>query len=162
MGRWPNQLLTASLCMPDPRLPAVPPRIALTTPTFPPKYADPTLVNAKLQTALDRAMATATQTFPSLSNVGLAVVELGSPPNAMAHHKGDIGYFGASMIKIAALYALYELRTTLRAVAKELGTKTSKRELLVVAARHLNAQIMKDLPKLHALSGVARAQALPQ
>jgi hypothetical protein len=146
--------------MADKKVPAVPPPVALKTPALPPAYGNPLVASAKLQAALDKAVAA----VPGASwRVGIAIAALdkaGAHP--VAHFHGDREYFGASMLKVAALYALCELRTTLRAVAKELGTNTSKTELLKDAAKHLNPQILANLKKLPALKGISNAVALPQ
>jgi len=152
--------------MPDPKpVPAVPKtRVALTTPPFPPKYPDPLVQNDKLKAALTKAI----DAGPGASwRVGIAIASLENPgAHPMAHFKGDREFFGASMIKIAALYGLMELRNTLRAIAKELGTNTSKTELLKDAARYMNPLILKKVDDLPALKGiksseVRKAQALP-
>jgi hypothetical protein len=132
----------------------------LRTPAFPPYYGDPLIPSAPLQAALDRAIAAG----PGSSwRVGLAIAALeqaGAHP--VAHVRGDREYFGASVLKVAALYALCELRTTLRAIAQELGTTTSRTELLARAASHCNPQILAALAQHPALRGISHDVALPQ
>jgi hypothetical protein len=134
--------------------------VALKTRAFPAAYPNPLVADAKLQVALDKAIAAGPG---SGWRVGIAIASLeqaGAHP--VAHFQGDREYFGASMIKVAALYGLCELRTTLRAIAKELGTHTSKAELLRDAEKHLNPQILANLKNLPALKGVSNNVALPQ
>jgi hypothetical protein len=144
--------------------PALPSPFKLTTLAFPSMYATPMSAHPKLQKALDDALAVAIRRYPSIANMGIALVALDNPgAHAMAHQNGDIVYFGASMIKIAALYGVYELRTTLRAIAAELGCNTSTNELLKQAARHLDPQIIDyTKKKLPALAGIARTHTVPK
>jgi hypothetical protein len=65
------------------------------------------------------------------------------------------------MMKVAALYGLFELRTTLRAIADELGCNTGP-ELLKQAANYLNPQYRSyTKAKLPALRGISDKHALP-
>jgi hypothetical protein len=146
----------------DKKVGAVPGPPVITTPPFPSAYADPLVKDDKL----DQALMKAIDAGPGRKwRVGIAMVALdekkvGAQP--MAHFKGDREFFGASMIKVAALYALCELRTTLRAIAKELGTNTSKSELIKDCSRYMNKKILANLGNLPQLSGAARNQVLPQ
>ena len=142
-------------------LPAVPNRILnLNTPPFPSAYPNPLVPSDELQQALDSAI----RRGPGTSwRAGLAIVSL-EPTGArpVAHFRGDREFFGASMVKVAALYGMFELRNTLRAIAKELGPDTSTSELLVDAANHLNPKIMANLPSLPALDGITKKVAVPR
>lgn len=130
----------------------------LTTAPFPPAYANPLVPNAKLQAALTKAI----EQGPGLDwRVGIALAAMeqtGAHP--VAHFKGDREFFGASMIKIAALYALFELRATLRAIAAELGTSTSRSTLLTEAKRYLDPFILSNVDRLPALKGIKATPAL--
>jgi len=147
--------------MTDKALPAVPNRLLnLKTPPFPAAYPDCLVPNDKLQKALNKAI----QMGPGPDwRVGLAIVSLEKPgAQPVGHFRGDREFFGASMIKVAALYGLFELRNTLRDIAKELGSNTSISELLADAANYLNPKIMANLSHLPALKGIGKKVAVPQ
>jgi hypothetical protein len=146
--------------MGDKPLPAVPDRtLTLTTPAFPSTYADPLVPNDKLKKALTKAI----NDGPGKDwRCGLAIAHLdkaGAHP--VAHHKGDRPYFGASMIKVASAYGLFELRHTLREIAKELDKNTSPSELLKDAARYLKPKILEMRKELPALKKAGDAESLP-
>jgi Beta-lactamase enzyme family len=142
--------------------PAVP-GVDLTTPVFPPAYPNVIQANDGLQKLLTKAMEAAHAKEPTLKNIGLTLVALdkaGAHP--MAHQRGDLMFFGASMMKVAALYGLFELRTTLRALAKELDCNATQEELVEACKWHLDTQVVQYLPKLPALAGAPHKYLLPK
>jgi len=146
----------------DRKLPAIPKRkVALTTAAFPGRPPD-LQPNPKLQAALGKAI----DAGPGKSwRVALAIADIDGATH-VAHVKGDVEMFGASMIKVAALHGVLELRRTVRAIAAELGTNTSQAELLKDAAQHLNPLILKKVDDLPALKPIKQDpsilyQALP-
>lgn len=142
-------------------VPAVPARVsALKTPPFPSAYADPLRPNAKLQKALDDAVAAG----PGTSwRTPVAIVSL-EPDGArpMAHHKGNEVHFSASLLKVASMYSAFELRRTLRDIAAELGGSTTKADLLKDAALYLDPAILTRVSSIPALKGVLKPHAVPQ
>lgn len=134
-------------------LPAVPDRVlALKTPPFPDKYADPFGTDKKL----DDALAKAIDAGPGKSwRVAFAIVALnpdGKRP--MAHFRGNEEHYGASMIKVAALYSAFELRKVVKAVAKELGAAATQKDLLPQIAKYLNPLIMAQAGTMSAFKAV--------
>jgi len=149
-------------------LPAVPDRVlALTTPPFPDKYADPFGTDKKLDDALAKAIDAGSG---KSWRVAFAIVALdpdGKRP--MAQFRGDEEHYGASMIKVAALYSAFELRKVVKAVAKELAAAATKRDLLPQIARYLNPLIMAKAGTMNAFKAVKgehgdllKANACPQ
>ena len=133
---------------------------ALMTPAFPSTYANPLVADRRLQDALDAALAAG----PGKQwRTPVALVSL-SPDGTrpVAQHKGNEVHFSASLLKVAAMYAAFELRGTLRKIALELGAATSATELLQTAAAYLDPQILGMAATIPALQGVARAHAVPQ
>jgi hypothetical protein len=147
--------------MSDKPVPAVPNRVvSLTTPAFPNSYSDPFTTEQKLSDALKNAIAAG----PGQGwRVPVAIVALnpdGKRP--MAHFKGNEVHYGASMIKVAALYSAFELKRTVAAVAKELGTAATKADLLEQVSDYLDPKIMEKVATISALKGIAQKHALPQ
>ena len=144
-------------------LPAVPPKVKLTTPAFPERPDDPLTPDTKLQEALDKAWANAAGKRKQLKEVGIAIADITeAAPHPFAHHKGDVVYYAASTAKISALHGIYQLRATLRLIAEELGAGISKGELLKVAGKHLKSQIKAALAKLPALKHASTEEAYPK
>jgi len=134
-------------------LPAVPDRVlALKTPPFPDKYAEPFGTNKKL----DDSLAKAIDAGPGKTwRVAFAIVALdpdGKRP--VAQFRGNEEHYGASMIKVAALYSAFELRKVVKAIAKELGTAATQKDLLPQIARYLNPLIMAKVGTMSAFKPV--------
>lgn len=132
----------------------------LKTPPFPKVYANPLTPDAALQAALDKAIGAG----PGKSwRVPVAIVSLnpdGSRP--LAHFKGNELHFSASLLKVGAMYAAFELRAVLQHIAAELGAEVSTADLLAAAAAYLNPKILAKAATLPGLKGVQPAHALPQ
>ena len=136
------------------------PTPGLTTPAFPHTIPTPPVPNAKLQGALDAAIAAGPG---ARSRTPITIVSLeddGTRP--MANFNGTDLHFSASLLKVAAMYSAFQLRETLRAIAVELGANTSRATLLKEAAAHLDPLIMDKVATIPALKGVKRIHALPQ
>jgi hypothetical protein len=132
----------------------------VTTLAFPTLYPNPLVEDGELQRALDRAI----EAGPGRAwRTPVAIVSLG-PDGArpMAQFRGDEVHFSASLLKVAAMYAAFELRNTLRGIAAELGTRVTAPELLKAAATYLDPQITIMAGNIPALRGVAGPHALPQ
>lgn len=149
----------------DANRPAVP--VSPKTPPFPDRYADPCTTDPKL----DEALAKAIDAGPGKSwRVAFAIVALdpdGKRP--MAQFRGNEEHYAASMIKVAALYAAFELRKVVKAVARELGAAATPQDLLPQIARYMDPLIMARASTLSAFKPVpgehgelARANACPQ
>jgi hypothetical protein len=66
----------------------------------------------------------------------------------------------ASMIKLVALYAAFELRKTVRAIAAELGSKATPSDLLDQAKAHLDPRVIAYAARSAGLKGVANGEAV--
>lgn len=145
----PGQITTVS----------VPPAITLTTPPFPSRYAHGVVADATLQSSVDKVVAQ----LPPEWRGGFALVAFGeSGARRLGAFRGDQFYYAASQLKLAAMYAAFELRSTLRAIAAELGTATSQATLLREAARYLDPLIVARAAAIPALKDVRREHAVPQ
>ncbi|HEX8107112.1 MAG TPA: hypothetical protein VF516_05250 [Kofleriaceae bacterium] len=133
---------------------------APTMPAFPSAYPDPLTPNSKLQTCLDRAIAAGPGTSWRTPVTIVSLNPDGSRP--VASFKGNEVHFSASLVKVAAMYAAFELRATLRDIAAELGTSTTKATLLKDAAAYLDPKILAKAAAIPALKGITKAHALPQ
>jgi hypothetical protein len=133
----------------------------LTTPPFPARYSNPFRSDPKLQGALDDAIATGPGTD---WRTPVCVVSL-SPTDGrypVAAFRPDEVHYSASLVKVAALYAAFELRNTLRAIAQELGASATASNVLRKAASYLNPRIMGKVAEISPLRGVAQRHAVPQ
>ncbi|MEO7331676.1 MAG: hypothetical protein ABI193_24085, partial [Minicystis sp.] len=106
---------------------------ALKTPVFPAPYPTKVLTpSTKLQNALDKAIGTGSR-WPV--PVAIAALDEGPmSPHHFASFRGDEVHYSASLMKIVAMYAAFELRKTLRSIAAELGGSTKGPDLLRRAA----------------------------
>lgn len=133
---------------------------APTTPAFPDVYANPLVASDRLQGALNAAIAAGPG---SGWRTPVAIVALdpgGGRP--VAQFKGSEMHFSASLLKVTAMYALFELRKTLRSIAAELGASAGASGFLRDAAAYLNPKIMARAAALPALRGIAEVHATPQ
>jgi hypothetical protein len=133
----------------------------LSTPPFPARYPDPLRQNIKLQDALNSAI----RTGPGQAwRTPVCIVSLEDPAGAhpSASFRGDEVHYSASLVKVAAMYACFELRKTLRSVAQEIGTSAPASSVLSRAATYLDPRIYAGVSGLPALRGVARQHAVPK
>jgi hypothetical protein len=137
----------------------------LTTPAFPSPYATPLQqvpATDNLQTALNTAI---TKGGAALANVAFCIAALdpvGGPyPMAMTPNANNV-YYAASMMKVAALYTLFELRNTVRAIAAELGSKATPSDLLTRAQSYLGPQYYRWASNNAAMRGIAYRHAVPK
>jgi len=131
----------------------------LRTSPFPVAYADFS-PDPTLQAALNAATAREPN---ELKNITTAVVALnpdGTRP--LAHYRGSEVHYGASLIKIAAMYAAFELRATLRSIANELGGSARPSDVLKQASDYLDPKIMAKVATLSPIAGVSPGFALPR
>jgi hypothetical protein len=146
-------------------LTAIADRVAkLTTPPFPSAYADPFTTDNKLSDALKAAVAKQGKDWP----VAVAIVAYKKGAKSpVAHYRGDEVHYSASLLKVASMYAIYELRKTLCDIAKELKDQTTQKELLVLAGKYLEPHILAKVKTLPMKAGekgaeVKKDQALPR
>ncbi len=137
----------------------------ITTPAFPPAYTDP-LAPPDPNSSLGRALSGAITGAGSLATrVAFCVVALDSGPpypTAMSGNADGVEFFGASLLKVAAMYTLFELRQRLRLIAKELGTSIKAADFLTRAGAHLNPQYIDWARKAKAMSaGIKSEHAKP-
>jgi hypothetical protein len=134
----------------------------LKTPPFPRAYASPLAQSPKLQKALDDAI----RRVPSHPGWGAPYAITALDPSAsafpVAAFRPDDEKFGASMIKLVALYTAFELRKTVRAIAAEIGSKATAGDLLDRAKVHLDPRVIAYAAGSSGLRGVSDAQAVAQ
>jgi hypothetical protein len=80
----------------------------------------------------------------------------------MAQFRGSEVHYSASLMKVAAMYAAWELRKVVRSVASELGASTTSAKLLSDVARYLDPQILRQVTTIPALKGIQNRHALPR
>jgi hypothetical protein len=134
----------------------------LTTPPFPSAYPSPLAPNGKMLTALTAAIAQTPSPPGWNAPICIAVLDPPAGPFPMAAVKGDDIKYGASMMKLAAVYTAFELRKTLRSIATELGTKASPTDLLQTAANYLKPSVMAFAAGSTGLKNIPETYALPQ
>jgi hypothetical protein len=94
-----------------------------------------------LQAALNSALAAA---GPGRDRLAIAIVALNSGGDRpLAQVRGDEEYYSASLMKVCAMYAAYELREVLRGMAKELGAPGKAANFLQQASKYLNPLIWR-------------------
>lgn len=119
---------------------------------FPPQYANLLISDPKLdvELALDLAVAQKSHPKATLSRVAISVVDPDPKKSGLYRHAGiraDKVYFGASLLKVAAMYAAFELRNTCRAVARASKAAT-RAALFAEMAKLCNAKIKAAVPAL--------------
>lgn len=134
----------------------------LKTPPFPSAYTSPLAPNAKLQKALNDAIARVPTPPGWDAPYAIAALDPPAGPFPVAAFRPDDEKYGASMIKLVALYAAFELRKTVRAIAAELGPKATPSDLLDQAKAHLNPRVIAYAAASAGLKGVANGEAVPQ
>jgi hypothetical protein len=110
---------------------------------FPSRYADPFTADARLQACLDEAFTDMRATFPTFAarRLPLALVALADDgANQFAANLPDDMDFIASLAKVSALYASYELRRAVTEVARN-GAWSTAAELWQLLNRELDPQI---------------------
>jgi hypothetical protein len=139
--------------MPQPiRVPAIPRRVpAFTTPPFPSKVRGNNQISHALQTCLNDAIL---NKFGRSWTVPMVMIDLGAgTPHPMAVFRPDEMHYSASMLKVSAMYAAYQLRHTLRKMAAE-GRSTST-SFLQDAYLYLKPHIIEGAKKLPPLKKAA-------
>ena len=131
----------------------------LRTSPFPVEYADFSS-DPTLQAALNAVIAVEPSQFKSITTAVVALNPDGTRP--LAHYRGSEVHYAASLIKIAAMYAAFELRATLRSIADELGGSVRPSDVLKQASDYLDPQIMAKVATLSPLAGVSPGFALPR
>lgn len=132
---------------------------SLRTSPFPVRYADFS-VDSTLQRALNLAMSSEPAHYQRISTAIVALNPDGTRP--LAQHRGTEEHYGASLIKIAAMYAAFELRATLRSISDELGSSAKQSDVLKHASAYLDPQIMAKVATLSPLSGASPGVCLPR
>lgn len=126
---------------------------------FPTVYRDRVEPDARLQAALDSAL----EDGPGRRfRAPVALVALnpdGSRP--LAEFRGSEMHFAASLLKVAALYAVFELKKTLEEVAKAAGAEGDGPSVLAAVAQALKPAILEQARALPALRRVTDSDALP-
>ncbi len=86
---------------------------------FPDPKEDPLLPNAELQQAFDEAMASSPQP-PRSAPIVIVAIDPNGPPHAVAGQRGAEVHYSASLLKVAAMYAAFELRSAASELLAEL------------------------------------------
>ncbi|MEU0853356.1 hypothetical protein ABZ387_36365 [Streptomyces flaveolus] len=134
---------------------------------FPTPY--PTLLgdDPALQTALSTAVSEALTEYPGLAHpfrTAISFVAVDQMPDGLGFrhaglHYGD-SYFTASLAKIGALYAAYELRRSVNAVAREVTTP--QKLFTRLRSGEFDGVIDASVPAIAHAPGLTRAQRLPK
>ncbi|MFE1257352.1 hypothetical protein, partial [Streptomyces fungicidicus] len=133
---------------------------------FPAPY--PTLLgdDPALQTALDTAVSEALTQFPGLTRpfrAAISFVAVDQTPDGLAFRHAGLrygdSYFTASLAKIGALYAAYELRRSVNAVAREV---TTSQQLFTRLRNEFDPVIDASVPAIAQTPGLTRVQRLPK
>ncbi len=124
---------------------------------FPTPSVDVVALDSSLQQALDGALASHAGFRGPCTLVALEAD--GSRP--MAHVAGDEMHFSASLLKVAAMFAAYELRRAVREVAADLGSRTTKARFFSDVAATLDSRIVAAAAKIPAIARVTKANAVP-
>jgi hypothetical protein len=132
---------------------------------FPSQYSKLVVANAALDThlALDCAVAQSSHPNASLSRLAISVVQPDPKQAGLYRHggirAGDV-YFGASLLKIAAMYGAYELRKSCRAVSR--ASRAATPALLFRELRtRFDAPIRASVPALRDVSPAIRLPKYP-
>ncbi|MFJ9448633.1 hypothetical protein ACIRRH_43635 [Kitasatospora sp. NPDC101235] len=133
---------------------------------FPTPY--PTLLgdDPALQTALDTAVSEALTQFPGLAHpfrAAISFVAVDQTPDGLDFRHAGLrygdSYFTASLAKIGALYAAYELLRSVNAVAGEVAMP---QELFTRLRNEFDPVIDASVPAIAQAPGLTRAQRLPK
>ncbi|WP_192582869.1 hypothetical protein [Streptomyces triticiradicis] len=119
-----------------------------------------------LQTALDTAVSEALTQFPGLAHpfrAAISFVAVDQTPNGLDFRHAGLrygdSYFTASLAKIGALYAAYELLRSVNAVAREV---TKPQELFTRLRNEFDPVIDASVPAIAETPALTRAQRLPK
>jgi hypothetical protein len=112
-----------------------------------------------LQAALNSALAAA----PGRDPLAIAIVALnpgGDRP--LAQVRGDEEYYSASLMKVCAMYAAYELREVLRGMAKVLGGNGKAANFFQQVSKYLNPLIVREYKKIPLFANLPTERGLPK
>jgi hypothetical protein len=131
-----------------PKVTTVTATAVLSTTPFPAPAANPftgsLAAAAKLQGALNAAIAggPGTQWRAAFCVVSLPNTDGTGPPCVMASFRPTENHYTASLAKVHAMYAAFQLRETLRAIAVELGARATTTNLISLARPYLDPLIL--------------------
>jgi hypothetical protein len=118
--------------------------LSLGVSAFPSRYAEPFTADTRLQRCLDNALADLRTSFPTVGarRLPIAIVAMSDEAgqNKFAANLPDDMDFIASLGKVAAMYASFELRRAVNEVAR-MGTWTNGTELWHLLNAELDPQI---------------------
>jgi hypothetical protein len=133
----------------------------LRTSPFPAPYVTfSSSTDPKLQAALDFAISSEPAQWQPMTTSIVALNPDGTRPQAQ--FKGSEVHYGASLIKIAAMYTAFELRATVRSIADELGASVKQGDVLKQASAYLDPLIMAKAATISPLAKVLPGNALPR
>ncbi|WRZ87940.1 hypothetical protein OHB54_01965 [Streptomyces sp. NBC_01007] len=133
---------------------------------FPAPY--PTLLGADpaLQSALDTAVGEALTQFPGLARpfrAAISFVAVDQTPHGLDFRHAGLrygdSYFTASLAKIGALYAAYELLHSVNAMARQV---TSPKQLFTRLRKEFDPDIDASVPAIAQAPRLTRVQRLPK
>ena len=120
-----------------------------------------------LESALNAAYGEAQAAFPSTSapkRVGCSIVLVDDSVTPTIYRQGGIRngnvYYSASLLKVAAMYAAYELRNSVNAAARTL-TATTSTELFAQLTLGLNPLISAAVPQVTTTPGITEVMKVP-
>jgi hypothetical protein len=120
----------------------------LKTIPFPAPSPNPFTAGATVQAKLQRALNDAITAGPGMAwrtpicIVALPKTDGSGPPCTFATFRPSENHYTASLAKVHAMYAAFQLRETLRAIAAELGSKATTANAISIAKAYLNPLIM--------------------
>lgn len=144
-------------------MPTVPPPPANLFPTA--AYPDPFTANAKMQAALDAAIATAETTRGQTAGsfpIPFTIAEItgSTGPFPVGNYKADQVDFIASEAKVLAMYAAFELREMVRRLATAIGATTPK-QLSDALTNKVNPFLLTQVPAIRDGKHVTGATVSP-
>lgn len=132
---------------------------------FPSRYREPLVApnTPSLQTALTEAWASLTNAQrTALAGIAIGIAHVGSigSPHPFAGLDGDKMHFAGSMLKMAALYAVFEFQAAANRLADILQT-TSAQALASALPLHFNDAIRAAVPRIVRTQKIKDTHVLP-
>ena len=138
------------------------------TDPFPTPYATLLGDDPQLQTSLDTAVAQTRADSPDWEDPGrlaisLVSVEESTLPVSFSHAGIGYGrtYYSASLLKVGAMYAAFELRKRVNDFIAEQGVGTAQ-QLFGLLPAHFDDAIVAKVPLINATAGITRAMKVPK
>ncbi len=124
---------------------------------FPEPKREPLQPTVTLQAAFDAAMASTPQP-PKSVPIAIVAIDPTGPPHPFAGQRLTELHFSASLLKVAAMYAAYELRAAAAALVSELELEADE----VMAGLRTSFDPVIDAQRLPQLAGLDKKFLLPR